>query len=339
MHHRAMIGRRACRPRHDGVIVAFILALLATTTYAQPARPIAAIRRVVVVSIDGLRPDLLLFGQLPVLRGLLMHGSYTMWARTVDEGYTVPSHVSMLTGVVPSRHGVTWDNHIEDAYPEVPTLFDLAHRAGYTTALAVGKTKLIVLTRPGSLDYSFVGHEGMVDALDVAREANAFLRKPKVPDVLFVHFGDVDTAGHDHGWGSREQMAALEKADRALGMILDTLRDARLLDSTFVIVTSDHGGAALLHPPEDARSQFIPWIASGPSVREHFDLSSVEGLRIDTMSTFATACALLGLQSPEKIASAPVLQLFRSGPAGDAGPSPGDPAPVEKRPAALQPIR
>src|SRR4051812_17889398 len=110
---------------------------------ARPAaaeRPIAAIRHVVIVSVDGLRPDLLLRGDAPRMHALMRRGSYTLRARTVDEGYTVPSHVSMPTGVTPTRHGVTWDNHIEDSYPAVPTLFELAKRRGYTTAIAVGKT-------------------------------------------------------------------------------------------------------------------------------------------------------------------------------------------------------
>jgi predicted AlkP superfamily pyrophosphatase or phosphodiesterase len=284
--------------------------LVAAPLAAAPLRPIAAIQRVVIISIDGLRPDLLLLSRAGAIRDLIEHGSYTFWARTVAEGYTVPSHVSMLTGVAPSRHGVTWDNHIEEAYPEVPTLFDLAHRAGYGTAMAVGKTKLIVFTRPGSLDHTFIANETTMDAFDVAEHAVAFLRTRRPPEVLFVHFADVDVVGHASGWGSREQLQALEKVDRAVGRVRQALHARRLTSSTAIFLTADHGGIGRLHPPEDPASQFIPWIVAGPSVRERFDLSRIEGLQISTMATFATACALLGLETPEPIDARPLLEIF-----------------------------
>jgi arylsulfatase A-like enzyme len=268
---------------------------------AVALRPPAGVARVVIVSVDGLRPDLLLRGRTPAIANLMQHGSYTLSARTIVEGYTVPSHVSMLTGVVPSRHGVTWNRHIEQAYPQVPTLFELARRAGYTTALAVGKTKLIVLTRPGTLDRTYIGNEDETDALDVARAATGFLHAVPAPGLLFVHFGDVDDAGHATGWGSPEQLEALEKVDRAFEMIRQELRDRNLIERTVIILTADHGGVGNEHPPEDVRSQLIPWIVSGPSVREGFDLTLVEGLSVDTMATFATACALLGIDVPGTI--------------------------------------
>src|SRR4051812_45528905 len=106
------------------LVVTIASCLVVHSALAQP--PASVHRRVLIVSIDGARPDLLLRAATPRVHALMQRGSYTFWARTVDEGYTVPSHVSMLTGVVPGRHGVTWDNHIEDAYPNVPTIFELA---------------------------------------------------------------------------------------------------------------------------------------------------------------------------------------------------------------------
>jgi arylsulfatase A-like enzyme len=284
--------------------------LAAAPLVAAPVGRVAAIRRIVIVSIDGLRPDLLRRSRTPVMHDLIEHGSYTFWARTVDEGYTVPSHVSMLTGVVPSQHGVTWDNHIKQAYPNVPTLFDLAHRAGYRTAIAVGKTKLIVLTRPGSLDHVFIADETQQDAFDVARHAAAFLRARHPPDVLFVHFADVDTVGHASGWGSRDQLQALEKVDQAVWIVRRALKQRGLAASTALILTADHGGLGRLHPPEHPESQFIPWIVAGPSVREHFDLTIIDGLHVTTMATFGTACALLGLELPDPIDGKPVLEIL-----------------------------
>jgi arylsulfatase A-like enzyme len=230
----------------------------------------------------------------------MAQGSFTLWAHTIDEGYTVPSHVSMLTGTTPARHGVTWDGHIEGAYPNVPTIFELAKNAGHTTAMVAGKTKFVVFTKPGTLDWVYIAHEGREGDEDVARRAAGIIRAHR-PDVMFVHLGQVDVIGHEKGWGSVEQLRAVDVADRALGTILRALRQVERLTSTFVVVTSDHGGEGFKHDPDDPRSQFIPWIVAGPSIRRNFDLTSVPGLTINTMSTFATACLQLGIEPSGEI--------------------------------------
>ena len=294
-------------------IAVWVVALLASQLLGSapaPQRPVAAIRRVVIVSVDGLRPDLLLRAQPPHMRALMETGSYTFWARTVEEGYTVPSHVSMLTGVVPARHGVTWNGHIEESYPNVPTLFELAKRAGYTTAVVAGKTKLVVLTKPGTLDWSYLADEEREDDSDVARQAVKIIGDHQ-PNVLFIHLGQLDIVGHAAGWGSAEYMRALKQADDALGRIQQAIKARRLTDSTVMMLTADHGGTGLQHPPEDVRSQFIPWIAAGPSIRHNFDLTDVPGLAVTTMSTFATACALLGIPVEQPLDGEPVLQILQ----------------------------
>jgi len=95
----------------------------------------------------------------------------------------------------------------------------------------------------------------------------------KKPDLLFVHFPDVDGVGHAKGWGSAEQLACIEKTDRQLGELLAALDRAGLRASTFFLVTSDHGGAGLTHGADDARSRHIPWVVVGPGVRKNFDLT------------------------------------------------------------------
>src|SRR4029079_12138294 len=96
-------------------VIRFTLLLLllvtptVSTTAAPPPKPLGDIRRVLIISIDGLRPDLLLRADTPVIRKLMNDGCYTFWARTTAASMTLPSHTSMLTGVTPEVHGHTWD--------------------------------------------------------------------------------------------------------------------------------------------------------------------------------------------------------------------------------------
>ena len=46
-------------------------------------------KRVLVVSFDGLRPDVALRAEMPNLRGLMKRGSFTFWAQTTDVAITL----------------------------------------------------------------------------------------------------------------------------------------------------------------------------------------------------------------------------------------------------------
>ena len=249
--------------------------------------------------------------ETPNVRSLVAKGSYTFWAETTVEAYTLPCHVSMLTGVSAKRHGVTWNEYIEQSYPNVPTLFEIARQAGYSTAMASGKMKFIVFTKPGALDDYYYPHEEPVSDDEVAIHAAALMRKHR-PHVMFVHLPGVDTVGHDFGWGSAEQIAAVEKADGAVGRVLDTLASLKLDDSTLVILTADHGGAAKNHEMHDPRSHFIPWIAAGPGVRKGFDLTLLGDRTIRIEDTFSTACAFLGLEPGDDCQGKPVLEVLET---------------------------
>ncbi len=107
-----------------------------------------------VISIDGGRPDLLLRAGMPNLRRLMREGSYSMWAKTTAQAVTLPSHVSMLTGVSPNVHQIFWHTDLplkEMVYPKAATLFEVAKKAGYSTALVAGKSKFAQMNKPGAI--------------------------------------------------------------------------------------------------------------------------------------------------------------------------------------------
>src|SRR2546421_3271700 len=210
------------------------------------ARP--AVEHVVIVSIDGLRPDMMLRNNTPVMRSMMRGGSYTMWARTTEVSITLPSHVSMLTGVVPERHGIWWNIEIDKEYmkyPAVPTIFELAKARGLTTALAVGKGKLEAIGRPGSLDWAY-WPDGYAQAYQVAEEAQKIIEEHR-PQLVFIHFPDVDAGGHGSGWGSRQQALAGGRWVPAVGMGMAGLRRGGVAGARGSIVTSDPGGGGDSH--------------------------------------------------------------------------------------------
>jgi len=280
------------------------------------ARPYPDLDHVLIISIDGMRPDRMLYADMPTVRGLLARGAYSFWARTTAVAVTLPSHVSMLTGVVPQKHGIAWNSDdlpfSETVYPGKPTVMEMARRAGYSTGLAAGKTKFTTLLKPGTVMYASLppkGGEGNKFAVEAAER----IILDHHPDLMFVHLPDVDGAGHAYGWDSKEQLAAIELTDRDLKRILDALAKVGMMERTLIILTADHGGAGRTHGPDDPRSRHIPWIAAGPHVKQG-DLTREIDLVINTEDTCATACYVLGLSQLPYFDGKPVLAAFENPP-------------------------
>jgi predicted AlkP superfamily pyrophosphatase or phosphodiesterase len=271
---------------------------------------------VVIVSLDGLRPDVAMRADMPALRSVMARGSFTMYAMTTDAAITLPSHTSMLTGVIPAKHGITYNadpRPTDLPEPLWPTLFELAHRAGFTTAMCVGKSKFSVLAKAGTLDSAFIPARGSVygDSV-VADVAVRWIRQIR-PQVLFVHLPGLDAVGHAKGWGSPEQVAAAGGVDRAFGRVIRELARGKPADSTLIIVSSDHGGVGTTHGGLDARSRLIPWVAAGPGVRRNYDLTQIQALQVHTEDTFVTAAAWLGLALDKPVDGRSVAEILEGG--------------------------
>lgn len=305
-----MLFTRHSKRGHGRALLAAALAFVASVA---PVAPAHATRRVVIVSFDGLRPDVALRAEVPALRSLMARGSFTMYAMTTDVAITLPSHASMLTGVPPEQHGIRYNSDPlpgQRKSPAWPTLFGIAHRAGRTTALCAGKSKISVLAESSTLDLRCVPARGRsaLDAVvaDTAARWIATLR----PEVLFVHLPGLDAAGHASGWGSPAQVRAAVLVDRAFAKILAALDQSPADDSTLVILSSDHGGEGRSHGGMRASSRYIPWIVAGPGVRANYDLTQLTDLRVHTEDTFATALAWLGLSPEKPVRGRAVSEIF-----------------------------
>ena len=301
------------------ILVVAVLLLPLSSRGAAPERPEPGISRVLVVSIDGLRPDVLLRADTPRMHEMMKEGSFSMWAKTTPASITLPSHVSMFTGVVPEVHAIFWNAELplaKPVYPNSPTLFELARRAGYTTAIAAGKNKFDIFDKPqighapAALSWKFITTSTKCTDDEVTEHALDIIREHQ-PEVMFVHLPECDSVGHASGWGTDQQLATVAHADQCIGKIEDLLAELKLADSTFTIVTSDHGGAGRTHGPEDPRSRSIPWIATGPGVRRNFDLTRLgRDFDVNTYDTFATACYVLGIPITYRIDGKPIHQIF-----------------------------
>ena len=144
--------------------VKILVLLAAIAAHALGQTPAAGPRGLLLISIDGLRPDYVLEAEkhgmkLPHLTALARDGASATGVRGVLPTATYPSHTTIITGRAPARHGIVanhpfghtvkdldvWYYYAEDI--RVPTLWDAAAAGGYVTGsvswpVTVGATSI-----------------------------------------------------------------------------------------------------------------------------------------------------------------------------------------------------
>ena len=213
---------------------------------------------VFIISIDGGKPAVMAQSEMPVLNRLAFEGARSWTATTIYPSVTLPSHTSMLTGVGPRKHKITWNSwKPRKGVVRVPTVFSEAKAAGFSTAMFVGKEKFRHLVQPGALDCVDYGQDsafttsmagcrkpktsGTLLAAQVAQKAAVYIMEHK-PNLCFIHFTDADDTGHKYGWGSSQQIHAFASVDVALAVVLKAIEDAGIADQSVLIVTADTVG-------------------------------------------------------------------------------------------------
>lgn len=258
---------------------------------------------VLIISEDGLRPDALRSLHLRWHELMRHKGAIAETALTIRQASTLPAHASMLSGVHPAVHGLTWNNWSpRRGNIKSPTIFNLAMDAGLTTAFFTGKHKLRHIVPAGSV--GVYEHPGYY-CKKVAEDAAAYLVSQR-PALAFVHFSDPDELGHSQGWMSPGQMHAIANSDRCLGILYEALEGAGLLEDTLIIVSADHGGHNKTHSGAKRIDRQIPWMACGPGVREDYVITD----EVSTLDTAATALYALGLPIPDTFAGRALTEIF-----------------------------
>jgi predicted AlkP superfamily pyrophosphatase or phosphodiesterase len=296
---RALVG---------GGAVAITMVLSGAGAQPEAVLPGAVSDHVIVISMDGMRPDAIEKYGAKTLQRMMREGTYAQEARTIFPSKTLPSHTSMLTGVPPEVHGITWNDDRVDEHGkvDVQTVFEVAKAQGYHTAAFFSKSKFHHLQKEGTLDYT-QAPDGMDKwmATRTVGDVTTYLKHER-PNLLFVHLAEADYAGHSIGWMSFAYKWAVNQVDHAVAQVLDAADAAYGKGNYTVIVTADHGGHGRNHGEDVPSDMFIPWIVWGEGASQ--GLNVADGVK--TMDTAATVLWLLGVQEPETWTGRAVANAF-----------------------------
>ena len=255
--------------------------------------------QVVIISVDGLRPDAISDATSPTLMMIARRGTQALKVETIRPSETTPSHASMLSGYGPKVHRIEWDGwQPERGNITVPTLLSVARQNAMQTVMIVGKHKLLHIAPQGGIFISATRGDDEIINEAIVRAGLPF-------DILFIHLPNVDLVGHAKGWMSADYIAQVTAMDRAIARLLPAIP----LSAT-IIITADHGGMGNNHGAELAQNMSIPWIATGPRIA----FGKTVTTPMKTMDTAATAAALLGLVMPADTHGRPASEAILAAP-------------------------
>ncbi|MGD9523842.1 MAG: ectonucleotide pyrophosphatase/phosphodiesterase [Gemmatimonadales bacterium] len=242
-------------------LLAFLLLATACSSGGPPAtRPGPSDPPVIIlVSIDGFRPDYLGRGVTPTLDSLARVGVRAEWMEPSFPSKTFPNHYTIVTGLRPDHHGII-ANNIRDS---VLGSFSMSNRAAVQEARWWGGEPVWVALekagRPASAMFwpgseaaiggvhatHWLPFDGRMPEADRVDSLLAWLDVPAArrPGLLTLYTAAVDNAGHAFGPGSPRLADSLALADAMVTRLVAGLRAHRLADRVNLLVVSDHGMA------------------------------------------------------------------------------------------------
>ncbi len=257
------------------VLVAILVIVIANSAGAQNAD-----KHVVLVTIDGFRPNFYLEDtwDTPNLKDIKREGVHAYGVNSVFPSITYPSHITIVTGVQPARHGIFYNAMFEKDsatrgqiywhFNQItsPTLWEVTQQAGLKAAsvnwpVSVGAPTVFNISDVGAKGpkvmedsaspagiSTFIKQKLLNNApgIKVGIDKNvasiaAWVIKTEKPNFMTVHLLGMDHVQHLHGRNGPEIEKTIVLADSAVGMIRKAIEEAGLKDNTLLIITGDHG--------------------------------------------------------------------------------------------------
>ena len=227
-------------------------------------------KKVLIIGIDGCRADALELANTPAIDNLISNGIYSPDALNDDITISGPGWSAILCGVWSDKHLSVDNSFVGTDYTNYPPLFKRIE--DFNSDL---NTVSICNWNPIN-DYIVQNHAdfklNVSSDLEVSNEAINYLSSND-PDCMFLHFDDVDHAGHADGFSPNvsQYITAIEGVDAYISPIIQSIsqRPNYTNEDWLVLITTDHGGLGTSHGGNSIEEENIFVIASGNSITQN----------------------------------------------------------------------
>ncbi len=254
--------------------------------------------KVILICIDGMRPDGFLACGNPFIHKMMELGSYCLESQSVFPSSTLPCHMSMFHSVPPERHGILSNTYVPMVRP-VSGLFEQIRLMGGISDMYYGWEPLRDIGQPKSLMRStYICARGEDDTDNKLTELALKRIHEDQPDFIFLYQVETDEkGGHDHGWMSDEYLQyihiAVENVKRVCEAVQQVVSETGIQYT--IIVTADHGGHDRLHGTQMKEDMTIPTFFIGKRFEPGKQLTGVSIL--DLAPTIAD---IMGVPIPQE---------------------------------------
>ena len=243
-------------------------------------------KKVLLIGLDGVRPDVLAEVTTPNIDALISQGAFSSNARTGYPSVSGPGWSSMLIGVWPEKHGVTnneFENKRYDEYPDFLTRIESVRPELNTFAVA-DWLPLVSNDHNGPIigDAPDVKHildgydMGWAEADDQSVELAVEHLGNGDPDAMFVYLGNPDETSHQFRSIGEEYRGAIALADEHVGRLVAAVRSRSTYaqEDWLILMSTDHGRTSDGgHGGDTPEERTIFYLASGPSA----EVGTLEG--------------------------------------------------------------
>ena len=232
--------------------------------------------KVVLISIDGMRPDGVLACGNPFVDELKKIGSYTFCAKTVFPSVTLPCHMSMFHSVTPERHGITTNDFVPQVRP-ISGIFEQVKASKGVCSFYYGWEPLRNIAKPASFKITRHMNAYLVESSDTRLTDQMLADTAEFePDFVFLYMVETDEkGGHDNGWMSDAYLGRISTALDNVKRVIDAFGD-----KYNVIVTADHGGHDRCHGTDRPEDMTIPMFFVGKEFEAGREVENVSILDI-----------------------------------------------------------
>lgn len=215
--------------------------------------------KVILISVDGMRPDGFLTCGNPYIEEMMKKSYYTLDGKTVLPSVTLPCHMSLFHSVTPKRHGITTNLYLPMARP-IDGLFEVLKSERAVSAMYYGWEPLRDVARSATLKFSEYINAYTEESSDTTLTDHALVRiRQSRPDFVFLYMVETDEkGGHDCGWMTE---GYLERINKAIDNVRRVIEECG--SEYTVIVTADHGGHDRTHGTEMPEDTTIPMFYFG----------------------------------------------------------------------------
>ena len=226
--------------------------------------------KVILICIDGMRPDGFLACGNPFIHNMMGLGSYCLESQAVFPSSTLPCHMSMFHSVPPERHGILSNTYVPMVRP-VSGLFEQIKLMGGVSDMYYGWEPLRDIGQPKSLMRSgYISARGEDDTDNKLTEMALKRIREDQPDFIFLYQVETDEkGGHDNGWMSDAYLHYVNVAIENVKRVYEAIKEVheKTGDHYILIITADHGGHDRIHGTQMKEDMTIPTFFIG----NHFE--------------------------------------------------------------------